>query len=226
MTIRGPEIRQFSTAADAAAALVDVVAAELERAIRSRGQASLAVPGGTTPGMFLTLLGSRNLDWPNVSLTLTDERWVAPSSERSNAGLVGRTFAVHAKGYRWFGLWREGIACDAAPPILDQASRDLPWPLDIVVLGMGADGHVASLFPGQEAGFVPAGNARYVAVKGPADEPRVSLRASALIEARQLYLLVNGPQKLVILSRLPGSGLPVARVLAARPAPTSVFAGP
>lgn len=221
-----PAIQRFNSATEAAAALVDVVSTGLQSAIRSRGRASLAVPGGTTPGTFLSLLGSRQLDWSQVSLTLTDERWAPPSSERSNAGLVDRTLAIHAKGYRWFGLWRDGIACEGAPPLLDESSRVMPWPLDIVVLGMGADGHVASLFPGQEAGFAPAGNSRYVAVRGPGDEPRVSLRASALIEARDLYLLINGRQKLAVLSNLPGSGLPVARILTARASPILVFAGP
>jgi len=221
-----PEILHFASAIEAADALADRVSSGLELAIRSRGQASLAVPGGTTPEPFLRRLASRNLAWPHVWLTLTDERWVPPSSERSNAGLVGRAFAASADGYQWFGLWRDGIACEAAPPVLDESSRDLPWPLDVVVLGMGGDGHVASLFPGQEAGFAPAGHSRYVAVLGPGDEPRISLRAAALIEARQLYLLVNGPQKLAVLANLAGSGLPVARILAARPSPTLVFAGP
>lgn len=224
-TIRAPTLLQFMSARQAAAALTARVMADLDAAIRDRGHASLAVPGGTTPGTFLTQLSSRILDWPRVCVTLTDERWVPPDNERSNAGLVARTLAPHARGLRWFGLWHDGITCEAALPLLDEASRELPWPLDVVVLGMGDDGHVASLFPGQEAGF-QAGAFRYVAARGPGEEPRVSLRAKALAEARQVYLLVNGPKKLALLQQLQDSQLPVARVLAARPTSTPVYVGP
>lgn len=223
---RAPTLLRFISAGQAAAALTARVTADLDAAIRERARASLAVPGGTTPGLFLTQLGARDLDWPQVSVTLTDERWVPPSHERSNAGLVARTLARNARGYHWFGLWRDGIGYQAAPPLLDADSRELPWPLDVVVLGMGDDGHVASLFPGDNAGFEPAGGCRYVAVLGPGGEPRVSLSAAALIEARQVYLLVNGPKKLAVLQRLQHSDLPVARVLAARPTSTPVYLGP
>jgi 6-phosphogluconolactonase len=92
-----------------------------------------------------------------------------------------------------------------------------------VVLGMGEDGHVASLFPGDETGFA-SGARRFVAVTGPADEPRVSLSANSLVQAREVYLLLRGDAKLDVFSGALGGTLPVARLVAARRGRVHVFA--
>jgi 6-phosphogluconolactonase len=98
------------------------------------------------------------------------------------------------------------------------------WPLDVVVMGMGEDGHVASLFPGDETGFAPRAR-RFVAITGPGDEPRVSLSAQSLVRARKAYLLFRGAAKLATLSNALRGSLPVARVLDARRAKVHVFVG-
>jgi 6-phosphogluconolactonase len=88
---------------------------------------------------------------------------------------------------------------------------------------MGDDGHVASLFPGDQAGFADPAS-RFVAVRGPGDEPRVSLSAAALEQAREVYVLLRGAAKLEVLQRSLGGELPVARVLDARNGRVQVFA--
>jgi 6-phosphogluconolactonase len=219
-----PTIHRFSTHAQASAALAARVAEDLEEAIAERGEASIAVPGGTTPGEFLSALGGRTLDWRHITIMLTDERWVPPDHPRSNAGLVTRTLGRKGARYRWYPLWREGVAPDDAAADLDAGSTDMVWPLDVVVMGMGEDGHVASLFPGDETGFAPRAR-RFVAITGPGDEPRVSLSAQSLVRARKAYLLFRGAAKLATLSNALRGSLPVARVLDARRAKVHVFVG-
>jgi 6-phosphogluconolactonase len=208
-------VHRFATHAEASAALADQVAANLQDSIHRRGGASLAVPGGTTPGEFLGALGARPLDWPRVTVLLTDERWVAPDHPRSNTALVDRTLGARGRPYRWYPLWRAGVAPREAVALLEADAGAATFPLDVAVLGMGDDGHVASLFPGDETGFADAAS-RFVAVRGPGDEPRVSLSAAVLARAREVYVLLRGAAKLEVLQRALGGELPVARLLDAR----------
>ena len=216
-------VHRFDSHAAASAALADRVAAVLSDAVNLRGAASLAVPGGTTPGEFLTALGQQPVDWPHVTVLLTDERWVAPDHPRSNTALVDRTLGARGRPYRWYPLWREGVAPREVTALLEADANAVPWPLDAAVLGMGDDGHVASLFPGDETGFADA-SARFVAVLGPGAEPRVSLSAAVLAQARETYLLLRGAAKLDVLERALGGDLPVARLIAARQGRVHVYA--
>ncbi len=222
---RGPwPLYRFASLAQASAALAARVVADLEQALTLRGEASLALPGGSSPGELLRLLGARSLEWRHVQVTLTDERWVPPAHPRSNAGQLERLMLARARPARMFPLWRAGLDPAAAADRLEAESDALPWPLDVVVLGMGEDGHVASLFPGDEAGFAAVGR-RFVAVEGPDGEPRVSLTAGAIADARAVYLLLAGARKLDVLSSAAARGLPVARVLAPLEGRVAVFAG-
>ena len=218
-----PVVHAFDTHAQASAALAGEVATTLQDAIDRRGEASLAVPGGTTPAEFLGSLGEQSLDWPRVTVLLTDERWVAPDHRRSNTALVERTLGARGRRYRWYPLWKEGVTPDVAATMLEAMTDAVAFPLDVVVLGMGDDGHVASLFPGDETGFANA-SARFVAVRGPGDEPRVSLSAAVLAEAREAYLLLRGAAKLEVLRSALGGDLPVARLFEARNGRVHVFA--
>jgi 6-phosphogluconolactonase len=148
---------------------------------------------------------------------------VAPDHPRSNTALVDRTLGARGRPYRWYPLWREGVTPREAVALLEADAAALPLPLDVVVLGMGDDGHVASLFPGDETGFADAAS-RFVAVRGPGDEPRVSLSAAVLARAREVYLLLRGAAKLEVLQRALGGELPVARLLDARNGRVQVFA--
>jgi 6-phosphogluconolactonase len=218
-----PFVHRFTTHAEASAALAVQVAANLQDSIHRRGEASLAVPGGTTPGEFLGALGARPIEWPRVTVLLTDERWVTPDHPRSNTALVDRTLGARGRPYRWYPLWREGVTPRDAVALLEADAAALPLPLDVAVLGMGDDGHVASLFPGDETGFANV-SSRFVAVRGPGDEPRVSLSAAVLEQAREVYVLLRGAAKLGVLQRSLGGGLPIARLVAARDGRVHVFA--
>jgi 6-phosphogluconolactonase len=219
-----PVVHRFESHAAASAALAGRVAALLTDAVRRRGSASLAVPGGTTPGEFLTALGGQPVDWSHVTVLLSDERWVAPEHPRSNTALVDRTRGAHGRPYRWYPLWRAGVTPREATALLAADADSVPWPLDAAVLGMGDDGHVASLFPGDETGYADA-SSPFVAVLGPGAEPRISLSAAVLAQAREAYLLLRGTTKLEVLERALGGDLPVARLVAARQGRVHVYAG-
>lgn len=194
-------------------ALAGLVAADLRDALRRRGRAALAVPGGTTPAAFLTALGARGLDWEGVTVTLTDERWVSPSSPRSNARLVGETlFAGPAAAATFVPLRGDGPEPRDGLHALTTALNQLALPLDVAVLGMGADGHTASLFPGADrlAAALADDAPPAMALNAPgAGEPRVTLTAPVLCAARRAYLLICGADKAAALDRAAGEG-PVA----------------
>jgi 6-phosphogluconolactonase len=190
------------TASDALAA---EVAIRLRTAIAMRGIASLAVPGGSTPEQFLAALAHYALDWTRVVVTLTDERWVPERHALSNAGLVARTLQRYGAASCTFRpLYVPGLLAPDALRTIEQRLASVPWPLDVVVLGMGHDGHVASLFP--DAPPEPQGDAgpraaRVVAARAPDGTPRVSLSLDALASARNLYVLIHGRRKQRVLQQ-------------------------
>lgn len=217
-----------------AAALADAVAAIMLEAARAGGPAAhLILSGGTTPGAAYRRF-ARALD-PDLrpALTLADERWVAADDVRSNARLLRETLgdAVMAG---FVPLWRGGAVPedDAAAASLELAAW--PRPVDLVLLGMGEDGHTASLFPddaGVAARLDPA-SAPAVAVARPPSqpEPRLTHNLAALIAARRIVLMLKGASKLEVLDRARAGddarAMPVRAVLANAPVPVEIHACP
>lgn len=216
----GPAIRSYPSRDELAEEVAALLAGRLRARIAEVGVARLAVPGGTTPGPMLAALGGQALDWEKVVVTLTDERWVPVTSERSNARLLAETLFRGAAAAARFVPLHSG---DADPEFgIDAVCREVErWalPLDLAVLGMGADMHTASLFPGA------AGLARALAPDAPpavaieapgVDEPRITLSAPALYRAER-HVLIQGADKRDALRRAigiadPGSA-PVCAVL-------------
>ena len=187
--------RDFPTLKSCAAAIARAIGETLGHAIERRGEAVLALSGGRTPRHILPLLGKQPLDWSKVTLTLVDERWVDPSHPDRNEKLVGDFLLTGAAmAARFVSLKtppptpEQGI--DAARANLDKLS----WPLEAIFLGLGEDGHIASLFPGDGAWEEATG--RCVAVPASGDRlARISLSPRALLDCRRIYLLFAGPGK-------------------------------
>lgn len=221
--------RAFPTSAALAEALAGEVADRLRAGLKSRGAASIAVSGGSTPGLFFDALSRQQLDWANVVVTLVDERFVPETSPRSNAALVkARLLANEARLARFVSLWADAESVDAAARRAAAGQALVPAPLDVAVLGMGLDGHTASFFPDAnelDALLDPACPALVMPVRAPsAGEPRLTLPASRLADARFLALHIEGHDKKQVLeTALRGCRSPIAMVMAQARAPMPVY---
>ena len=179
----------------------DLIARSLIGAFARAGRASLAVAGGSTPAQTYRRLSAAAVDWGRVDIVPTDERWAPPSSTDSNERFLRETLLQGpAMAARFTPLWS-----DVATP-QDAATRAEPLiadlvPFDVVVLGMGEDGHFASLFPGSPAlaeGLDPLGSRLCVGAPAgsPAPaQPRISLTFRAFEDARDIFLLITGAAK-------------------------------
>lgn len=200
------ELHTFGDSGSQAGALAAAVAAALSGAHAAApdhaGSRVLAVSGGTSPRRFLENLSHAPLDWRAVDVTLVDDRWVADDDSASNATLVRSA------------LLQNAAAASRFLPLVDvsrEPEAQAAWlnrePLycqpDVAVLGMGEDGHTASLFadaPEWEA--VLSTSDRYVVVHPTlAPHARISLSMNALIHTRRLFLLISGARKLEVLNQ-------------------------
>ena len=214
-----------------AGALARSVADELRAAIAARDVAKLALSGGSTPLRFLQQLSREDLDWSRVRVLPIDERWLPPVHKRSNERLLRETLLQNAAAAATLVPLFRPIATPerALQAVLTQvALRALP--LDVAVLGMGEDGHIASLFPDlprRDIGLQPDGRAPVLAVRSAAaPEPRMSLTLSAIFTAPALYLHIEGDAKRRVFEAAiedPRNRLPIRAFLAQAPVPPRVF---
>lgn len=212
--------REFSSSEALAKSLAEHVSTELALAIYERDVGFLAVSGGTTPVRFFQALSKMRIEWTKVTITLVDERFVPPTSPRSNERLVREHLlqgeAAHA---RFIGLYRDEATIESAAEMAWRGLADLPWPLDVAMLGMGADGHTASFFPdATDLGNLlsPENKALVLPVHAPsAGEPRLTLPMRRIVENSLVQLHIEGTEKRAVLERaLAGDRrLPVSSVL-------------
>jgi 6-phosphogluconolactonase len=202
-------------------ALSDTVAqstvAALRAALRTRDSASLVATGGRSPGGIYDRLAAAEIDWARINVTLSDDRCVAADHPDSNARLVReRLLTGRAAAARFHPLWPD------APDL----SRLQPF--DVALLGMGEDGHIASLIPGDpglEAALSTAETLRPVpAGLGNPPLARITMTLPALVTARAIFLCIAGEAKRAVLERaLAGEDLPVARLISQSAGRTRIF---
>jgi 6-phosphogluconolactonase len=206
------------TLADAAA---EAIAATLAEALRLRSGASLVATGGRSPGPIYDRLSRMDLDWGRVSVTLSDDRCVDAGTPDSNVRLVrDRLLQGPAAAAHFLPLW---------PPEDDTLEVIAGLrPFDAVMLGMGEDGHIGSLIPG-DPGLVDALTTDELTrhVPGGLGNPpiaRVTLTLRALLDARAIFLLIAGEAKREVIRRArAGEDLPVGRLLDQARAPVRIF---
>lgn len=200
--------------------LADQLASDLRMALQTGGQVTFSVPGGTTPGPVFDILSSLPLDWDRVTVLLNDERWVPESSDRSNARLLRqRLLRGRAEAAQFLPFY---AAADQPEDVLSQISAVLEphLPISVLLLGMGADMHTASLFPGADRlgeALAPDAPALMALRSEAAGEPRITLTGRVLSAAMSTHILITGDEKRAALDRAKG--------LAAQDAPVQVVLG-
>jgi 6-phosphogluconolactonase len=199
--------------------LANTIAGQLADFLRRDGKATLSVPGGTTPGPIFDTLSGVDLDWANVAVVLNDERWVPESSDRSNTRLVRqRLIRGRAAQARLVPLYAPAEQPEEMLAALEDGLRP-HLPISILLLGMGADMHTASLFPGAdrlEEALSPSAPLLLPMRAEAAGEPRITLTAPVLRGAFHTHILITGAEKRAALDRaltLPPHEAPVRAVL-------------
>ncbi len=194
-------IEAYADVSEASRAAAEAIADWLVAGLAEDDKASFIATGGTSPGEVYDLLSTLPLPWEHISVTLSDERWVAPDSPDSNARLLRERLLVGAAAQAAFvPLWSDAPTAEDAAEIAEAAIAEL-LPADVVLLGMGEDGHIASLFPGSpalEEGLDPLGGSLVIAApKGEPAPPqdRLSLTLYALRQSYLILVLIRGEAK-------------------------------
>lgn len=220
----------FASREQMAARVGDLIEAALTAAIGKRGHATICVSGGSTPADLYRDLSLRAVDWRNVSALLVDERWVAPADASSNERFVKETLQQdRAADVSVIGLWSD--APSPADGLVEAQRRLAPVgdALDVVVLGMGNDGHTASWFPhsgglgaalNKDGPLLSAITAQKSDVTGDNLE-RMTMTLAAVAGARRIVLLLAGDAKRATFETAlepgPVEDMPVRAILRARP---------
>lgn len=225
-------LHQYESNTELTAQLAQRIAGDLKTAIDQRGVATLAVSGGSTPKPLFERLSQTPLDWARVIVTQVDERWVDEDHKDSNARLIREQLLQNVAAAANFASMKtpEDSPFDAQAAATEKLSAFAAG-IDVVVLGMGEDGHTASFFPDAvtlAAALNPAGDELCVAVTPPhAPHQRMTLSLAALLRARNVYLHITGEEKLSVLetASTPGSEeeLPIRGVLRRAEPPLQIY---
>lgn len=213
---------EHEDAAEFAEAVAGDVGFVIDAALDARGDAVVALPGGSTPVPALKLLAKAPRKWKSVTIVPTDDRLVPVDHDASNVRMLASIFLP--LGARVVPLTGGSLAPAEAGRAADARLADLHWPLDLVWLGMGLDGHTASIFPGADLEAALTAPHRAIGVTpdplpGDAPFPRVTLTARSIAQARAVTIAIAGAEKRAVLEEAladgAGSRYPIGRLLAA-----------
>jgi len=228
-------MHNFANAAELARNLADKVAASLSTAIASKGTAEIAVSGGSTPKAFFQELSTRDLDWTKVTITLVDERFVPADNPRSNHLLViSNLLQNKAKAATFQPLYQPAATVEEAAKLSTAATASIGNPFDVVILGMGGDGHTASFFPGGSnlaVALDPKTPRGIITMDADgAGEPRLTFTFSSLQDAGLLVLHIEGDGKKDVLAKAEGAGdeaeMPIRAILRRAATPVDIYWAP
>ena len=183
--------------------LAEAVYQALADDLSHQKRALLVVSGGSTPVPFFKALAQKPLEWARVDITLADERWVDEQSSDSNAKLVrDHLLQGPAAAANFVPLTSEAGTPEEGVAAVAQQTAGLAWPASVVILGMGGDGHTASLFPdSQELDLALSTDEPLVAVRTPSQpQPRITFSADRLHQAKRHILHITGDDKRAVLA--------------------------
>jgi 6-phosphogluconolactonase len=224
MNVTNVAWRDYESAGQMARAVADHIGLYIDAALDARGQALIALPGGKTPIPLFERLTTAKIDWARVTIIPTDDRLVPVTDAMSNFAMIARHFSP--MGAHVLPIAVEGETdYRKAGAAADARLAKLAWPPDLVCLGVGADGHTASIFAGPDLEDALDGPAKRRAlglmpdplpVEAPV--PRVTLSRAAILSARAILIVISGAQKRAVVERAVRAGrfsrTPIGRVLA------------
>lgn len=227
---------EFASSGLLVEAMAERICDILRDSIHRRGEASLAVSGGSSPIPLFARLAEMELQWIKVTVSLVDERWVEPESRDSNENLVRTWLLRHkAAAARFIPMKTRDATALQGEEACTLLQREIPLPYDCLVLGMGNDGHTASLFPG--AKNLNAATALHSGKICMALQPpqagaceRMTLTLPAILASRQLFLLLQGEEKKKMLTMAQEAGgarqMPIRFILRQVTVPLAVYWSP
>ena len=205
------QLYEFSDRAECERALLDEITAQLQQTIDEKKSASIALAGGNTPKPFYQTLSEQPIHWQNVKVTLTDERWVDSDHEDSNERMLAQTLRQN-KGHDcvFFPLKNsEPSPVTGQMRTADMLIKNIPA-LDFAILGMGDDGHFASIFPAMDntSALLDLKQSAPCLPAYPEGKPaRMSLTLAYLLKAKALYLFITGKEKHQVLQAMQDSNV-------------------
>jgi len=230
------KIQKFSQRSSLVTALSSQIGQLLEKGIRRSGQASLAVSGGSTPVELFESLSELEIPWKKVRITLVDERWVDPAHLDSNERLVRNHLLKNRAAEALFvGMTNEAPSARLGAEAYSlELKKTIPLPFDVLVLGMGNDGHTASLFPGsaqlEAATAMDSGQLCMACTPPHADHERLTLTLPTILNSRQVILHIHGEKKEKVLQDAlkegPAREMPIRFILRQQHSPLTVFWAP
>jgi len=223
----------FGSRSLASQAAAQGIATAIGQSLAGAPETAIVVTGGSSPEECYELLAETDLPWARVYVLLSDDRCVPVDHEASNEGMTRRLLLTkHAAAANLVPLYRRDLAPNDQCRILGKQIEFLPMPFSISLLGMGVDGHFASLFPdfaGLENGLDLDGKDRCVVVETAASAyQRISVTMATLIQSREILLLFFGDDKREVYERakLENGAYPVSRLLQQRETPVRVIWAP
>ena len=223
----------FDTREQASTAAADRIAAALSHRLAEQDNASLVVSGGSSPRLCFAALSEADIDWDRVGVVTSDDRWVPPDHADSNEKLVRDTLLVNkAAAAELLPFFQADVTVEDRATVLSDEIRFAPIPFACALLGMGADGHFASLFPDAanlKTGLDLESTTLCLPVQTAASpHARISLTLAALSRSDEIVLLFFGEDKRAIYERAKAGDqqLPVTRLLRQKRAPVHIYWAP
>jgi len=210
---------------------------QLSNVIAEQGIASFIVPGGSTPAPVFERLSKTNLDWKNITIALSDERWLERDHQQSNQRLIESTLLINqAKNARFVAMKNEIKEASLGEKDCNFAYQKILSPFSLTLLGMGADGHFASLFPGinnLESALAPDNEKQCISIDATGSEvagdypERMSLTLSAILKSEVIVLLITGKEKLKVIenSQKESSSkkYPISKLINQKQSPVEIY---
>jgi 6-phosphogluconolactonase len=227
--------KEFPDQQSLVTSLANHIGERLSAGIEADNKGSLAVSGGSTPVDLFEYLSGLDLAWDKIFITLVDERWVEPADNDSNEHLV-RTHLLKDKAAAaaFVGMKNSAATAGAGERECEQTQHTVPRPFDVLILGMGGDGHTASLFPGAAklAAATDMHSGRICMGIAPVTAPheRMTLTLPAILDAREIIVHITGQAKKEVLDKAladgPAEEMPIRFILRQQTVPVTVYWAP